>query len=138
MTGKRPMLVKKIMYYKEKEFKEKVKHLPYPAPDLNVAEPELLAQPMSEEEESQWFEDKMAEKQAAIREAVENNLDKVPQAVKSFVGNHAINKNELRDNVVKEEPETTAAILAKWHGSKKALQLITKYGGAYQPTIQAA
>ena len=137
MTGKRPMFVNKIMYYKEKEFKDKVKYSPYPAPDLEVAEPELLAQPMTEEEESEWFADKAAEKQAAIREAVENNLDKVPQAVKSFVGNHAINKNELRDNVVKEEPETTAALLSKWHGSKKALQLITKYSTS-QPTFQAA
>ncbi|MBR1818511.1 MAG: hypothetical protein IJ780_00060 [Neisseriaceae bacterium] len=57
--------------------------------------------------------------------------------MKSFVGNHAINKNELRDNVVKEEPETTAALLSKWHGSKKALQLITKYSTS-QPTFQAA
>ncbi|MBO4576370.1 MAG: type IV secretory system conjugative DNA transfer family protein [Neisseriaceae bacterium] len=103
MTGKYPIDANKLMYYKEKSFKDLVNYAPIPAPDLTVIEPELLGSSNNEnavravtqnqivaEPETKSEEPSMAIRQWTCENLVQQGFfdetSVVSSVVRSFIG----------------------------------------------------
>ncbi len=116
MTGKRPMLVSKIMYFKEEEFKDKVKLSPTFAPDLDVKDPPKLVDIVEQNSLPETNVDENTN-----RKLVKSSNEQASVGIRKWFCETILQKGFPADN------STVSKILSKMIGDKLTIEFLNRH-----------